>query len=223
MAKRSKSNVSDDINIAPIDKQNDDSMVAPVPPASVDPFDLESLTATPSYLAANGIKSAALPIPVRAAPGAQVWFRVHPDPTYARVFNTLVWTKDGETYLAAPLVAAEYPKEFRQTMLYVCMTSLGALFIWSVAMPTETSSGNWLSSKHEAAEAARKRSIRIRSNKETESWEYSFVEDPVPEVDPIWPNESYASIINRAFMKVNQFIGSPDHEVMRFLRGLPLC
>jgi hypothetical protein len=194
-----------------------------VSPASIDPFDLESLTATPIYLAANGIKSAALPIPVRSAPGAQVWFRVHPDPAYARVFNTLIWTKDGETYLAAPHVAAEYPREFRQTMLYVCMTSLGTLFIWSVAMPTENSSGNWLSSKHEAAEAARKRSIRIRSNKETESWEYSFAEDPIPEIDPEWPNESYVSLINRAFMKVNQFIDSPDHEVMRFLRGLPLC
>jgi hypothetical protein len=152
-----------------------------------------------------------------------VWFRVHPDPTFARVFNILIWVKDGEIYLAAPAVAAEYPSEFKQMMLYVCMTSLGALFLWSVAMPTENSSGHWLSSKHEAAEAARKRSIRIRSNKETESWKHSFMEDPIPEVEPDWPNESYASLIDRAFMKTNQYIGSHDHEVMRSLRGLPLC
>jgi hypothetical protein len=218
-----KNNASPDIENVQDEIDDDGSTAKPVSPASVNPFDVEKLVASPIYLAANGIKSAHLPIPVRNAPGTQVWFRVHPDPTFARVFNMLTWVKDGETYLAAPAVAAEYPSEFKQMMLYVCMTSLGALFIWSVAMPTENSSGHWLSSKHEAAEVARGRSIRIRSNKETESWQFSFMEDPIPEVEPDWPNESYASLLDRAFVKTNQYIGSHDHEVMRSLRGLPLC
>jgi hypothetical protein len=195
----------------------------PVPVVPPDPFDLESLTVTPAYISASGVKSVAVPIPVRDKPGDQCWFCVHPDPQYARVFNTVTWVKDKEIYLAAPSVAAEYPKDFKPAMMYVCMSMTGTLFIWMVHMPTEHSSGNWLSSKHEAAEFARKRSIRIRSDKETESWKYTFSEDPIPEADPQWPNESYASLINRAFMKVNHFIDTPDHEVMRFLRGLPLC
>ena len=105
MTKNSKSKTLDH-ELGHNENKDSSSAQKPVSPASIDPFDLESLTATPSYLAANGIKSAALPVPVRSASGAQVWFRVHPDPTYARVFNTMVWTKDGETYLAAPPVAA---------------------------------------------------------------------------------------------------------------------
>jgi hypothetical protein len=209
-----------------VDDTTDDTAAPaskPAPTMLPDPYDLESLAVTPAYVNTAGMKSALLPIPVREKPGDQVWFRVHPDPDYARVFNTLVWAKDKEVYLAAPAVAAEYPREFRQSKIYICMSMTGALFAWMVAMPTENSTGNWLSSKHEAAEFARKRSIRIRSNKETESWEYTYSENPIPEVDPVWPNETYIGLINRAFMKVNHFIDTPDHEVMRFLRGLPLC
>ena len=197
---------------------------APPPkPVLPDPYDLKSLAVTPAYVSAAGTKSALTAIPVREKPGDQVWFRVHPDPDYARVFNTIVWAKDKEIYLAAPAVVAEYPKEFKQAKIYICMSMTGSLFAWMVAMPTENSTGNWLSSKHEAAEFARKRSIRIRSNKDTGQWEYTYSEDPIPEKDPVWPNETYIGLINRAFMKANHFIDTPDHEVMRYLRGLPLC
>jgi hypothetical protein len=204
----------------------DDTAAAPTEKAVQklpDPYDLESLVAEPAYVSGAGVKAGASAIPVRDKPGDQCWFRVHPDPTFARVFHTITWVKDKEIYLAAPAIAKEYPAEFKEQKLYVCMTMTGALFIWMVAMPTENSSGNWLSSKHEAAEFARKRSIRIRSDKETESWVYTYSENPIPEVDPVFPNESYISLINRAFMKSGHFIDTPDHEVMRWLRGLPLC
>jgi hypothetical protein len=97
----------------------------------------------------------------------------------------------------------------------------GVIFLWPATIPAQDGYKNpWLTSAHEVAAAAMKRSVRIQSNRDLGAYEYYYSDNPTPEKDPIWPEESFLELLRIGFHKPGHFVDNVNHPVIRQLRGL---
>jgi hypothetical protein len=189
--------------------------------AGSDPFNLASLRIGMAFKEAANVKKVLNVVPVRR-PKKQEWFRAHPDETYRGDFAVIKLEADGEFFLVAPAVAREFPKECSFVTIYTVINSSGVVFLWPATIPAPDGYQNpWLTSAHEVAAAAMKRSVRMQSNRALGAYEYYFSDNPTPENDPVFPEESFLELLRIAFHKPGHFVDSVNHPVIRQLRGLP--
>jgi len=186
-----------------------------------DPFNLQALKVSLSFKEEANVKKLLNVVPVRR-PKRQEWFRVHPDESYRGDFAVIKLETDGVFFIVAPPIAREFAKECSFVTIYTSLNTAGVVFLWPAAIPAQDGYKNpWLTSAHEVAAAAMKRSVRIQSNRDLGAYEYYYSDNPTPENDPVWPEESFLELLRIAFHKPGHFVDSVNHAVIRQLRGLP--
>jgi hypothetical protein len=186
-----------------------------------DPFNLQSLKINMSFKEDSNVRKMLNVVPVRR-PKKQEWIRVHPDETYRGDFAVIKLEADGEFFIVAPAIAREFAKECSFVTIYTVINTSGVVFLWPATIPAPDGYQNpWLTSAHEVAAAAMKRSVRMQSNRALGAYEYYFSDNPTPENDPIWPEESFLALLRIAFHKPGHFVDNVNHPVIRQLRGLP--
>jgi hypothetical protein len=192
--------------------------LGPIDVASPDPFDPAQyrIAAERQVIA---VKKRPMTIPVGRPPNS-VFFRVHPGAEY-RLAVGLVVLDQGEKYLVRSSLQAQLAEEpvFRCSMLYIYLTRAGSLGLWDVKLPgPEGTLDSWNSSAAEIAQQAMTNWVRVVSNREAGGYEFLVPEMSLPE--PEWPSLSLGDILAIAFR--GKLIDTPDHSVLRQLRGASL-
>jgi hypothetical protein len=119
-------------------------------------------------------------VPVRR-PKKQEWIRVHPDEAYRGDFAVIKLETDGEFFIVAPAIAREFAKECSYVTIYTVINTSGVVFLWPATIPAQDGYKNpWLTSAHEVAAAAMKRSVRMQSNRDLGAYEWYFSDNPTP-------------------------------------------
>ena len=199
--KKPKSDVVDGSKIADID----------------DPFaDLASLRLDQDFTETCGVKKLLRTVPVRK-PNQQDFVRVHPDPAYREQFPALELKEERELYLVGPNMRADLSTESVPSTLFTAINRQGVVFLWPVRLPGPDGKTNvWWRSAREAAELAMTKWVRIKANMSLGAYEMFTAESVMQ--DPEWPDLPFAELLRIAFR--DRIITSPDHAVVKRLRGL---
>ena len=188
---------------------------ASVPEPPPDPFDPENLRLSQDFASRVGVKKRLLTIPVRK-PDRQSFFRVHPDEAYRIETVVLELKEEHETYLVSPELWSEVPGEVVPKVLFTTITRQGTVLLWPIRLPGEDGRhDDWNRSALEAAQLAQGKWIRIAANMNLGAYDVFEATGDIPE--PAWPDMEFKELLKIAFK--SNFIESPDHPVLRRLRG----
>jgi len=194
----------------------DDAIVTAAGP---DPFDLDALRIDPAFEETAGVRKILSTVPVRK-PHDQEWFRVHPGETYRVNVSCIKLKDEGEFYLLTPHMAQSFEQEVIPVTLYTCVNTTGVVLLWPCRMVSADGRQNgWHSSAHEAAAAGMKQRIRVKANMGLGAYEFYHSNSPTAELDPIWPTETLSALVQLAFVKVGRYVSTPEHPVIKQLRG----
>jgi hypothetical protein len=176
--------------------------------------DLTSLRLDPGE-AASGAVEVLTRILVRK-PQRHEFFRVHPD----HVLDSTVFTdkEDRESfYFVTPTMRGPLVGEARPVLLVPAVTRQNALFIWPVSLPSEDGRRNaWTETAQEAMYLAREHWVRLAADMSWGTYRIYRAEGQLS--DPVWPDKPFEELLEIAFK--DRVIDSPDHPVLRRLRGL---
>jgi hypothetical protein len=153
-------------------------------------------------------------VPVRK-PSRHEFFRVHSE----YVLDTTVFTdkEERESYLVAPAMRGALVGEARPVLLIPVISRQRALFIWPVPLPSEDGRRNaWTETAQEAMARAKGHWVRLMPDMGLGAYRIYLAEGQLS--DPVWPDKPFEEILEIAFR--NNVIDSPDHPVVRRLRGL---
>jgi hypothetical protein len=180
------------------------------------PFDPKSLRLDPSQIGEGVVRKLINNIAVRK-PHRQEFVRVNPDPEYRLTPAALIELKeDRETFLVLPNIAAEVPGEYFVATIHTAVSRQGVLFLWPVRLPgSERKQNAWHQSAALAADCATKRWVRVTANMAAGYYETFDATAVVSE--PEWPTLPMSELLSIAFR--DRVIDSPDHDVIRLLRG----
>ena len=184
--------------------------------ADPDPFDPASLRLTQDFHAAVGVKKAILSIPHRK-PDKSWWVRVHPSEDYRLQTAVIELKDDREIYLVAPNLWPELATEttFKPKLLVTAVNRQGVLFLWECNLPrADGRADEWSRTALEAVNMATKQWVRVQANMNLGAYDVAYTDKIA---DPEWPELSLAVILKISFK--DHFISSPDHPVLRKLRG----
>lgn len=190
------------------------SQVTPeTPPGGGDIFDQLAAAAPPDLELVPSLPVLAS-LEVRK-PKRDEWVRCHP----TRHVRVSAYIADGGgTYILASQAAAAIPELV--TPVDLCLTAtIGVYFLWALKIPTEDRRVSAWVEAFQAAETARSCWVRI-------AWQgghYCVHRRQVDLPEPEWPVElSNASDLLRLASRLGslEVIDSPDHPVIRELRGL---
>lgn len=124
---------------------------------------------------------------------------------------------DERSYLVDPSVAHLVAHDMKLVQLRLGIDRQGNLFLWPVPLPpTEGAENTWNQSQRQIADLAEKRWIRMTSNRSIGAYEAFEAAGEIPE--PIWPELSFAEILEIAFGH-GHVIDDRDHPALRTLRG----
>jgi hypothetical protein len=183
--------------------------------AAPNPFDPEKYKLSQDFLNSGGAKKV-LKVPVRRT-NPQEFFRVHPQ---HRLTPTAIvyMQEDRQHFLVTENMLAELADELAPMCLYLAITRQQNPFLWPVRIRgMDGRYLDWHRSAHEAAELAMEHWIKIRANMEAGMYDtFIATAEGIPE--PRWPEESFEQILATAF-PADRIINSPDHPVVRKLRG----
>jgi hypothetical protein len=188
-------------------------------PAGPDPFDPAGLRLPPDGTAALGVKKALLSVPVRKP--AKEWFvRVHPEEDYRLQTCVIELKEDRETYLVAPSLWPDLAAEptLRRKLLVTAINRQGILFLWPLNLPQQDGRiDEWSRTALEALDMATKGWVRLTPNMALGAYDVhvATASDTLP--PPEWPDIPFRNLLRIAFRQ--RFIDSPDHPVLRRLRG----
>lgn len=184
-------------------------------PLPDDSFDPKRLRLSQDFAAELGVKKILLTVPVKK-PDKQTFYRIHPDPAYYVETAVLEIKEDRETYLVDPGLRVELSTEIVFKVLFTAITKQGVLSLLPVRLPgTDGRLDEWNRSLMEAVERAKRKWIRISANMHLGAYEVFEATANLP--DPEWPQLSFKEILRLAFK--DRFINTPDHPVIRKLRG----
>jgi hypothetical protein len=205
----------------------------PQKPGEINPFELSGLVIQPAYKSPTGMVKSTLAIPIKEKASPGTFFMTHPDPTYAPPLFALKWgdgeDTSGDWYVVHPNVAKaiEGDPMLKAVRIYYCVSQTGHEFL--VVVPIgDGGAKDGYASKHAVFEAALSRYVKMTWVRGAMQWQYTYAEkenDSSPDVPPAWTNESYQEILKRGFhtMKQDRYIGTPDHYVLKALRGIRPC
>jgi len=163
---------------------------------------------------AAGVVEVLTHVPVRK-PNRYEFFRTHP----GYVLNTTVFTdkEERESYLVAPTMRSALVGEARPVLLVPVITRQNALLIWPVSLPSEDGRRNaWTDTAQEAMRLAREHWVRLMPDMGLGAYRLYQAEGQLS--DPVWPDKPFEELLEIAFR--GRVIDSPDHPVVRRLRGL---
>ncbi|MEA3188529.1 MAG: hypothetical protein QOD99_2359 [Chthoniobacter sp.] len=148
-------------------------------------------------------------------PPKGAFFRVHPEPEFRLEVGVIEQGIGGsETYLIAGELYEELVSEptFSSRILVTAVTRNGTPFMWPLRANADNS---WTRSAHDAVQVAVEKWIRLRSNHEAGAYEVMAAINQT--AAPTWPAMNFAKLVELAFR--GRIIDSPDHPVLRALRG----
>ena len=187
-----------------------------VPLAAGDPFDPASLRLDQSFTDGPAVKKLLTTIPIRK-PGAQDFNRVHPGADYRLDTTVIILKDDRETDLVDRSRRSELITECVPVTLYTTINRQGVLFLWPVRLVgPDGREMAWWTSARTAAELAMTSWVRVTANQSLGAYEVCQAIGAIP--DPTWPDLSFTELLRIAFR--DQMITSPDHVVVKRLRGL---
>jgi hypothetical protein len=186
-------------------------------PPAPDPFDPASLRLSQDAVSSLGVKKMLLSLPVRK-PDKSWFVRVHPDPAYHLQTAVIELKEERETYLVAqalwPMLAGE--STFSPRVLFTAINRQGVVFLWPVRLPgADGKVDEWSRTDLQAADMATKGWIRRAANMSLGAYEVFQATGELP--PPQWPDLPFRELLRIAFR--DRFINSPDHPVLRSLRG----
>jgi len=178
---------------------------------------INNLRLTQDFIETAGVKRLITTVPVRK-PGKQDYVRVHPGTEYRADVALLELRDDREIYLLTPAMAKELPGEFFMATLYTTINRQNVVFLWPVKLPSPDGRQlDWHRSAAQAAELAKTKWIRVRSNMSLGAYEIDFA--GMTHSDPTWPEDiTFQGLLEIAFR--DRFINRLDHPVVQRLRGL---
>ena len=101
-------------------------------------------------------------------------------------------------------------------ILHLTVSRQGTSFAWPIRLPgADGRLDSWNESAHAAARMAVSQWIRLESNREAGAYDVVVPVAPLP--DPVWPTESFESLLDLAFR--GRRIDTMDHPFLRKLRG----
>jgi hypothetical protein len=196
--------------------QSVDSIVNPDHQEPIpDPYDLNNLRLTQSFVERAGVKKLLTTVPVRK-PGPQEFFRVHPSPDYRADFPMIDLKEDDEQYLVVSQLVPELIGEIVSVTLFTVLARSNVLLLWPVRLPGPDGKDHaaWRSAR-EAAELAQSQWIRVKWNRALGAYDIYAAEGKLSEPD--WPGEAFQGIIKIGFQ--GRLITSLDHQAIKNLRG----
>lgn len=207
--------------IPPVDTDGPDKAAPPpdAPPAkeAADPFDPAKLRLSQNFLSTGGVKKHIPSLSARK-PTKEEGFRVHPAPEYSLDTLLLELKDSGEIYLISPDLHGELVTEKTVTArrIVAAVNRQGSPFLWPLKLPSpEGRQDRWAESALEAAEAATKTWVRMQADMGLGGYVFFTPLGELP--PPEWPDMDLRQMLKLAFR--NTFIDTPDHLVLRRLRG----
>jgi hypothetical protein len=177
---------------------------------------LDNLRLTQDFAATVGVKKLLVTIPVRR-PNPQDFVRVHPEAAFREAFPAIELKDERELYVVNRNMQAELSTECVSATLFTTINRQGVLSLWPVRLPGPDGKTNeWWRSAREAAELAMTKWVRIKANMSLGAYEIFSAESVMQE--PTWPELSFNELLRIAFR--DRIISSPDHPVVKRLRGL---
>jgi hypothetical protein len=181
------------------------------------PFDPAALRLSQDFTANLGVKKALLTVPVRKPD--KTWFvRVHPAEDYRLQTAVLELKEERETYLVDRALWPELATEatFSPRLLWTAVNRQGILFLWPIRLPgPDGKLDDWNKSALEASNLAQKQWIRVTANMSLGAYDVYEATGQYPE--PQWPEQPFGELLRLGFK--DHYIDSPDHPVLRKLRG----
>ena len=182
----------------------------------LDPFDPTSLRLDQTFTDGTAVKKLITTIPVRK-PSRQEFVRVHSDEAYRLSPAAIIELKeDRETYLVAPILAADLVGEFAMVTIYTAINRQGVVHLWPVRLPAPDGKHNaWHRSAETAADVAMRHWVRLTANMSLGAYEVFEASANIPE--PTWPDLPFTELLKIAFR--DRLVDRLDHPVILQLRG----
>jgi hypothetical protein len=185
------------------------------PEPSPNPFSPENLRLPQDFATGLGVKK--VPNPVCRKPNRQEFVRVRPGVEWRLETGVYEDKVNREVYLVRPDLWHELPGEVFSVCLFVAMNRQSDLILWPCKLPgPDGRSNRWNESALDAARHAECKWVRLAANMTAGQYDRYEALGELPE--PEWPDLSLTEILESCFR--GRFINSPDHPVIRALRGL---
>lgn len=178
-------------------------------------FDPAHLRLSQNFHEGLGVKKRHTLIQVRK-PGKQEYIRVNANLDYSLQTALLEFKEDGETYLVDPSLWSRLPGELIPKVLYLTVNRQGVPRLWPIRLPDEEGKlDDWNFSALQAADIAKRRWIRISSNRGAGMYETFEATGELAE--PEWPDLTFNEVLEIAFR--GRYIKDWDHPALAKLRG----
>lgn len=182
-----------------------------------DPFDPASLRLSVSVGSADSVNSKLTTVPVRK-PAQEWFFRCHPEEAYQLTVLMLELKEEQEFYLVHPSLQAELEGEtlVSPRQIVTAINRQGVLFLWPLRLPrSDGRLDNWSQSAMDASNQSKNHWVRMQAKMSAGA--YSIVQAIGDLGAPDWPVIPFNELLQVAF--TGRYISSPDHRVLRQLRG----
>jgi hypothetical protein len=149
------------------------------------------------------------------------WFRVHPDPQFRIKCMLYMYEVPGTNDRELHLVHPNMVQYFSETsagiyQLFLLTDRVGTVFLTEVRQPGANGKWNeWHRTRQLALEQGITQWVRMRTG--VGRYEWFPPRDMIP--DPVWPDLTVDDILELAFGERGRIIDTPDHPVLRVLRG----
>jgi hypothetical protein len=130
---------------------------------------------------------------------------------------TFAWKEDSRLFLVEPELVSSFPEPLRPTLLVGTINRAGIFYLWPLFLQQGEEQWNtWHRSAFDAMSIAQHHWVRVASNRELGAYEtHQALASGLPE--PTWPEATIMELLALAFR--DQIINSPDHLIVRKLRG----
>jgi hypothetical protein len=184
--------------------------------APPDPFNPALLRLSQAFGGSIGVRKVLITVPCRK-PNRQEFIRVRPGEDWRLETGMFEDKLNRNYYLVAPALWDELLGEVQPTCLFLSVNRLADVFLWPCKLPgADGKSNSWNESALAAARLAESKWLRVVANMGGGVYDTWEAADELSE--PVWPELSFPEILKLCFR--DRFIKTPDHPVVRALRGL---
>ena len=183
---------------------------------TVDPFDVAALRATPPSVSVT--EHVIVQVAARK-PSRQEFFRVHADPDFALDGTVIEFEGPNgrEDFWLPPNLRHVAPQDTKAVRILTCISKAGVVFLWPARLPSADGPGRtWYESALAVSEIAKTHWVKMAGNRAAGAYEAHKASGDLGV--PQWPDYDLGALLKLAFGG-DRVINSPDHDVLRSLRG----